>query len=354
MRHHSRSAVTAPQRILIIRLSAIGDIVFASGMVPALKTRYPDAAIDWVVEESYRDLLQANPGVDKLHLWPRRRWGKLWRERQWPVLIGEMQALIRQLRARRYDWILDTQGLLKSGLFARLARGEFRVGLGSREGSQWWMARVVSRKTRDRRIASEYLQLLRELDVAPGDYPLDIHLSPEHQKEAEDTLRFFNINTPYAVFCPFTTRPQKHWRQARWPRLATSLQSRWGLSCLVLGSADEKQTAQEIVIQSQDACFSAAGLTSIGGSAALIRQATLVIGVDTGMTHLGIAFRRPTVALFGATRPYLDPVFDKARVLYRPRDCSPCRKRPICGGRFDCMEEWQVNDVIAAISQVNH
>ena len=352
MNPNHRLPVTPPRRILIIRLSAIGDIVFASGLIPALKARYPNVVIDWVVEESYQDLLKAHPGLDKLYLWPRRRWGGLWRERQWPTLIGEMKTLIKQFRARRYDWILDTQGLFKSGLFARLAQGQFRVGLGSREGSQWWMDLVVSRKTQDRRIASEYLQLLRELGVEPGDTPLDIHLSLGHQKGAEDILKGLNIHGPYVVMCPFTTRPQKHWLQAQWPQLAKSVQSQWGFPGLVVGAPGDKAAAENIAKESGAACLSAAGLTSIGVSAALIQKAALVVGVDTGMTHLGIAFQRPTVALFGATRPYLDPGFAKAKVLYRPRECSPCRKRPICHGRYDCMREWQVSDVMEAIEKV--
>ena len=93
---------------------------------------------------------------------------------------------------------------------------------------------------------------------------------------------------------------------------------------------------------------SLAGRTSLIQVAAVMQQAALVVGVDTGLTHLGIALRRPTLALFGSTRPYLDPDFEQARVLYEPMACSPCRRRPTCGGEFTCMRAHTPERVLEA------
>lgn len=339
-------------RVLIIRLSAIGDIVFASGLVPALKRQWPRVKIDWLVDESYRELVTANPNLESVYDWPRTRWRGYWQSRNWGSLAAEMGQLIHRLRERHYDWILDVQGLLKSGVFARLAQGRVRLGLGSREGSQWWMDRVIDRRSGDLRIASEYLALLRALGVDPGHYPLSVVPPRACRQQALDFLQSHQINGPYAVFCPFTTRPQKHWLAPRWSELACRVWEHFGFPSVIVGAPAECSDARRIAAQCGGAAIAAAGSLALGASAALIQRAGLVVGVDTGMTHLGIAFQRPTVAVFGATRPYLDPVHDRARVLYRPRPCSPCRKKPTCGGRYDCMNDWQIKDLMAAIAGV--
>jgi heptosyltransferase-1 len=92
------------------------------------------------------------------------------------------------------------------------------------------------------------------------------------------------------------------------------------------------------------------GCTGLGEAAALIAGADLVIGVDTGLAHMGIAFGRPSVLLFGATRPYLDTTRANARVLYQALDCSPCKRRPTCDGAFTCMRRIEVDAVVDAAS----
>ncbi len=89
-----------------------------------------------------------------------------------------------------------------------------------------------------------------------------------------------------------------------------------------------------------------AGETSLSQAAALISRARLLVGVDTGLMHMGIAFAVPTIAIFGSTCPYLDTGRDNTRILYKALDCSPCRRRPTCDGRFDCMQEIGVEEVL--------
>ena len=87
-------------------------------------------------------------------------------------------------------------------------------------------------------------------------------------------------------------------------------------------------------------------MTSLRQAAALIERAKLLIGVDTGLTHMGIAFDRPTLCLFGSTCPYLDTTHDNAQVIYHRLSCSPCKRRPTCDGRFDCMQAISVDEVL--------
>jgi len=324
---------TAPNSILLVRLSAIGDIVMTSGLLPCLCAAWPEIRIGWLTEETNADLLRYNPRLARLHLWPRRHWRELRRTGKYRELLGAATELIRELRAEQYDWVLDLQGLMKSGLWARLAGGRQWIGLGSREGSQWLMHEVLDRQTDDPRMGREYRKLAAWLGADAGNFAPDIAISQEDRDSASALLRNLGVTGTYTVFAPFTTRPQKHWLDARWAELAVRLE----YPVVLLGGSGNRERAGLIRAGGESRILNLTGRTSLGQCAAIIEHAKLLIGVDTGLTHLGIALETPTLALFGSTRPYLDAGRANARVLYHSLPCSPCRRRPTCDGRFDCM-----------------
>lgn len=337
-------------RILVVRLSAIGDVIMASGLIPALRELHPEAHLAWLTDEAHADLLRHNPRLDRLHLWPRRRWRQLGQAGRYRELLREAGAFLRALRAERYDLVLDLQGLLKSAAFALLAGGR-RIGLGSREGSRWLMSKVIEVPGKDRRIGGEYRELAAILGASPTAFALDIVVGAGDRARAAALLDGLP-GTDYAVIAPFTTRPQKHWFDERWAELARRLRDTRGWPVLMLGGPGDRPRAAAIRGLSGEALIDLTGQTTLGLCAALIERAGLVIGVDTGLTHLGIAQGRPTLALFGSTRPYLQTGHPAATVLYQPLPCSPCRRRPSCGGSHDCMGLHTVDSVLAAAAQV--
>lgn len=343
-------------RVLIIRLSAIGDIVMASPLVGALRRTWPDAHLAWLCEPQGLDLLRHNPDLDEVIPWPKARWKELWRSRDLRTLYREVRTFARQLRERRFDLVLDTQGLMKSGLLAWLTGAPRRVGLGSQEASQWLMTEVLDRRGDDIRIGSEYRKLARYLELAPSagaePFPLHLAVSPRDRKTVRILLDSIGVSTHYAVLCPFTTRPQKHWFEDRWAELARRCPGELGLMPVLLGGPDDQEAALRIQQGAGSDLRNLTGRTGLGESLAVIEAASLLVGVDTGLTHMGIAFGHPTVALFGSTRPYLETGQAPARVLYNPLPCSPCRRKPTCGGRFDCMRSHHVNTVLTAAAQL--
>jgi heptosyltransferase-1 len=330
----------APRSILLIRLGAMGDIIMSSALIPALRNTFPEARITWLTSAAQADLLTQNPRLNQVYLWQGRR--------QWPTwkIAREFLAMRKTLRQESFDWVLDLQGLLKSGVFAGISGGQFRIGLGSREGSQWFMSQVIERRSDfDERIGSEYLKLALTLGLETGEFAMDIPVSAQADAEAQELLRQSGVPENFAVFCPFTTRPQKHWLDERWGELAEQLRQHSSLPAVLLGAPAD-------VPRSQGICgdrirFNLTGKTNLQHCAAILRRARLAIGVDTGLTHLGIAQRTPTLALFGSTRPYLDSASPGGKVLYQARPCSPCRKRPTCHGEFTCMSDWTVPQVLA-------
>lgn len=340
------SSPLLPRHILIIRLSAIGDVIMATGLISALLDADPSLRLAWLTEDSNSDLLRDNPRLEQVFLLPRRRWQGYFRERKFGLLWREMRGLIQSLRAEKFDLVLDLQGLLRSGLWARLAGGRRRIGLGSREGSQWLMDEVVDRQTEDERIGSEYRKLAEALGIAEPAYWMDIAISRAVQASVQDLLAGAGVEGRFAVFCPFTTRPQKHWFEESWVALAKRLAEERGLRVVLLGGPADQDSAERIA-QATAGLVNFVGRTSLIECAALIAKADLLVGVDTGLTHLGTALRIPTLALFGSTRPYLDTDFAQGKVLYAALPCSPCKRRPSCDGRFDCMRQHTVETILA-------
>ncbi len=346
------TAPPSPRSVLVIRLSAIGDVIMSSGLIPVLHAAWPQAEIAWLTEEGNAALLRGNPRVAEVIALPRRRWAGLWRDGRRAELLRELRGFARGLRERRFDLALDLQGLLKSAVWARLSGAPQRVGLGSREGSALLMTRVVGRDVRDDRLGKEYRALGEALGLDAARFAMDIVVSAQDEANARAICREAGVGPDYLAFAPFTTRPQKHWLDERWSALSQRLVADLGGHAVLLGGPSDAARGAAIAAEAGGAAVSLAGRTSLTEAAALIRGARLLVGVDTGLTHLGIAVGTPTLALFGSTRPYLDTGVPRARVLYHPMDCSPCRRRPTCEGAYTCMRLHTVENVAEAARSV--
>ncbi len=333
------------ERILIIRLSAIGDVVMASAFVHALRRSYPEAEISWLVEPVAADILRHNPDIDQLLIWPKARWQSLWRARAFKTLGREVRTFVASVRQARYHRAIDLQGLLKSGLWAWLSGAPVRIGLGSREGSTLLMTQRVARGGDPLRMGSEYLYLAEQLGLDTTAFTLQVGLSDADRQVASALIQG-RAPKGYIVGCAFTTRPQKHWLEAHWMELAQALDQQFALPLVLLGGPGDRQAAQRITQGAHSPIIDLTGQTSLTQAAALIAQARLLIGVDTGLTHIGPAFQIPTIALFGSTCPYRDAAQDNAVVLYHAFVCSPCRRQPSCEGKFGCMRAIQVAEVM--------
>ncbi|EHQ51350.1 lipopolysaccharide heptosyltransferase II [Ectothiorhodospira sp. PHS-1] len=339
------------QSLLIIRLSAIGDVVMASPLPAVFRAAWPDVRITWLVEPQVAGLVSRHPQVDRVVVWPKAQWRSLFRRLRWIRLGREVVRFVRELRAEPYDMAVDLQGLLKSGLLTRLSGARERVGLGSREGSGVFMTQVVPRGGDPRRIGSEYRYLAQALGLEPGAFFMQVGLRPEDEAvgcqvaEAQDARG-------YVVGCPFTTRPQKHWVEAAWAELARRIHQERGQPMVLLGGPDDRAVADRIQAMAGAAVDNRVGQTSLTQAAAVIRRAGLLVGVDTGLTHMGPAFDVPTVALFGSTCPYLDTGRDNTVVIYHDLPCAPCRRNPTCDGRFDCLTGISVDEVMTEVERL--
>lgn len=286
-------------KILIVRVSSLGDVVHNMPMVADLLQHYPHAQIDWVVEEAYVDLVRLNRGVHNVIPIALRRWRKSLRSL---ATRAELRAFRHSLRQTTYDIIFDTQGLLKTALvmrMARLAPGGQRVGLGNAtEGSGY---EAISRWLHSRSIPvgvrTHAVQRARTVAAAALGYridvPADFGLQPPPPSEA---ATHWLLLQPYAVFFHGTARIAKQWAPENWVALGNHLAQRGLPVLLPWGSATEQQEARWLAERITGAVVLPA--LPMMDAALLAQRAALVVGLDSGLTHIAAAYHRPTVELY--------------------------------------------------------
>ena len=298
-------------RVLIIKTSSMGDIVHNMPVIADIRRTLPSVVIDWVVEESYADLVHLTRGVTRVLPIALRRWRQ---EPHRAQTHAERRAFNAALRSERYDIVLDTQGLLKSALVARrarLAHGGARVGfaLGLVRES---LARVFYDRGYKVDPRLHAIERMRALAAATFGYGPITDLP---RFELDVPQLHFDWLAPgadapprYVVLLHATARAEKAWPPERWIALIATLRAAGITPVLPSGNAVERASAEELARAGMAISGSAMGARpvvappiSLAQAAALLGGATAVVGVDTGLLHLASALDVPTVGLFGAT-----------------------------------------------------
>jgi len=280
--------------ILLVRVSSLGDVLHNMPIVADIKRHFPEANIDWVVEEGYVSLVRLNPMVRNILPWGLRRWRKSLGKKETRAEIG---AFFRQLREVQYDYVFDTQGLLKTGIIMGAARGRHKVGLANgSEGSGYeGISRIFHSKSipldpRTHAVARGRLVVGAALGFKV-DTPADFGL-PE--VPASEPRPEWMGDAPYTVFFHGTARDAKKWAPANWVELGKALAPMPVL--LPWGSDKEKAEAEALAAAIPNARV--LPKLSMADAVMLARRTALAVGVDTGLTHIAAAFSRPVVEIY--------------------------------------------------------
>ncbi|RJF97814.1 lipopolysaccharide heptosyltransferase I [Noviherbaspirillum saxi] len=285
-------------KILIVRVSSLGDVVHNMPMVADILRHHPHAQIDWVVEEAYVNLVRLNARVRNVIPYALRRWRKSLLA---PATRAEMRAFYHRVRSERYDIVFDTQGLLKTGIVMRMARitpNGKRVGLANgTEGSGYEGASRVFHTTSVPVDVHTHAVLRGRLVAAAGlgytvDTPADFMLQPPHF----DALPAWLPERPYAAFFHATARASKQWASGNWVQLSHLLDRRGLPVLLAWGNDAEYAVAQRLAAQMPNAQI--LPRLSMMEAVLFAQRAALAIGVDTGLTHIAAAYNRPTIELY--------------------------------------------------------
>jgi lipopolysaccharide heptosyltransferase I len=315
-------------RILVIKLSSLGDLFHALPAVHSLKQDL-NATIDWVTQTNYVELVKCFPDVNRVIAFPRREF------------LKKSSAFVRDLRREKYDLILDLQGLLKSALVARIARGGKRIGPSfAREGSRLLCSVVAGPKNKSRHAVDEILDVVRYLGLEVRKPEFHV-MFPKVQRSEP---------SPRIAFIPCSRWPTKNWPLERFVEVGRALQDRVGATIFLAGGPEDQPTCGAIEQQLGGCVVNLCGETSLVEMGSLLQEMDLVITADSGPMHMAAAVGRPVLAVFGATDPKrTGPYGEKHRVVaLEGLDCRPCFSGRCARYDLACLRDLPAERVLNA------
>lgn len=359
------------KNILLIKLSALGDVVQTLPVLNALRARYPKARIDWLIAGEFAELVADHPAVSNVIAFSRDDWSAPWR----PAPYVNAARLVATLRATHYDLAIDLQGQLRSGIFAFACGAPVRIGFerprkaiwktltrtipaeakkhawqGAREGS--WLAYThhMVLPTLDLHPVERYLGVAPMLGldaVAPN---FSFPIPPQAATRIDALLDYYDIGKtkPLAVVAPGTNWDTKAWRKDGFAEVARHLLQK-GLAVVLIGSEAERALCEEVGKLAPGA-VDLAGETTLPELAALLRRAALCVSNNSGPMHLAVALDRPVIGLFGPTDPVWAGPYRRADAVLRLElACSPCYLRRVseCPNDHACMKTLGAAKAIA-------
>jgi lipopolysaccharide heptosyltransferase I len=319
--------VARTPRILVVKLSSLGDLFHALPAVHTLRTAL-GAEVDWVVQAEYRELVGCFTDVADVIPFERRAWAR------------GLGSFLRRLRSRRYELVVDLQGLLKSALIARASRGARRIGPSfAREGSALLYDEVAGPRNRDRHAVEENLDVVRHLGlpVQPAVFPLRLPAVP------------LGAERPKVGMAPVSRWVTKNWPVERFAAAAALLRQRTGAAVYLFGGAGDRGVTEAVRARAGDGVTDLAGRLSLVEAAGALAAMDVVVANDSGLLHLAAAAGVPVVGIFGATSERrTGPYGPGHRILRAAVPCAPCLRRTCAIGRLQCLEQIPVERVVEA------
>lgn len=287
----------APDRILIIRPSALGDVCRTVSVLAALRRAWPSATIDWMVQDSFVDAVRAHPALDGVIPFPRGRWRRWWRSRS---LAREVRAWCASMRLGRYDLVLDCQGLARSAVASWWTRAPVRVVRAHARELAWLGGTLRVPDPVGADALGEMLALVAALGV-PAEPDPTLHAPAEDVQWWRTSRARLGLDGRFAAIAPTSRWPGKRWDPARWAEVARRLQSR-GLLVVAIGAPGEEPQVRA-AIEGVPGAVNLCGALSIGRMMALLADASLAIAQDSAAVHIAAGMGCPYVGIFGPTDP---------------------------------------------------
>ena len=344
-------------RILIIKTSALGDIIHALPVLDYLRQVVPGVHIDWVVEEAFLELLSGNPLIDRLITVAFKRWRKA---PVTPRTVCDVAAFRKRIREREYDFVFDLQGNLKSGLVCWLANSKHKIGF-SRDHLQEQLSGLftdqkVAFRPDDRHATIRYLRIVgAPFEVDPAGLTLTTDIYTADDDEAAGQMVLPVGGGPVLLFHTGTTWQTKLWHEAGWIALTRDLLSRYPAATILLswGNEPEHETVLRIAQQAGGRARVLDRLP-LKRFAALLKRVDVAVGGDTGPVHLAAVVGTPTVSFYRCTDGSLNgPKGEQHVIVQSPLACSKCLKKT-CERNEECIASITPEAIGSAVERVLH
>jgi len=366
---------TSFERILLIKPSAVGDVVHTIPVLAKLRARYPAARIDWLLTPPIAEWIQHHPALSGVVAFARGDYGRLWHS--WSA-AADLGHLLRTLRRNRYDLVIDLHGQFRSAVLSLVTGAATRIGFdrpratarqtsrqlppaayrhgwtGAREGA--WVAYThrIPIHNLDVHAVDRYLWIAPLLDLPAGPPDFRMAVPAAADERITDLLRRHGLLArPLAVLAPGTIWETKHWHVEGFAQVAHHLDAT-GRAVVLAGSAKERARCRSIAAACPGA-WDLSGQTTLSDLAALIQRAEVCLTNDSGSMHMAVALGRPVVSVFGPTDPlWIGPYGRPRAVVHAGVPCAPCYLRALRRCPYDhrCMKEVTAPMVIERLEQV--
>lgn len=327
------------ERILLIKPSALGDVVHTLPVLVKLRARYPGARIDWLVTPENAELICRHPALTNVVPFPRRELARF--GRNWSATAGLIQ-LLYEVWKTRYDLVIDLHGQARSALFTLATRCKTRIGFETaREGAWAAYSHRIPVPCREVHAVDRYLSLgaMLGFDDRPPDF--SIHLAAEVSANVDRLLTPHGLLArPLAVLVPGTVWETKHWHAQGFAQVAQHLLAS-GAAVVLAGAPSDHERCRAVAALCPQAC-NLCGQTKLGDLVELLRRAISCVTNDSGSMHLAVALGKPVVSVFGPTNPVRTGPYARPQAVVRADvPCSPCylRKQRHCRHAHICMTE---------------
>lgn len=348
--------MSEPLNILLIRLSSLGDIILTTPAIRALRERYPDARIDYVVGDRFVSALSEHPEIGRLLVFPKRRIKELWKSRRMAALMREIRLFVRELRETTYDYVIDLHNVTDSALIALFADGKVKAGHRRQLLSLPFRVRASfddGFASAEMHAAESALMFLVEsgcLDVRdlPSAPHLDYYIPPSAAGEVDLFLESHALAGKRLVgINPCGSYPFKRWHEERFAAVGDRLHAEYGAPIIIFGSPAEKDIVGRVMGRMTTPAIDSSNLT-LFQAFELIRRLTLFVTNDSAPMHVAAAFDTPTVALHGPINSRkFHPLSQSAIGISKDLACLPCRQPRDCARR-DCWDMVSAEEVCGA------
>lgn len=336
--------------ILIVKLSAIGDVIHTLPSLAALRRLYPDAHITWVVEEAAADLIKNHPDLDEVLVSGRKRWNKDFRGGQLRRPLKEVRSFLKTLRQRPYDLVIDFHGLFKSSMIVFLSRGKRKLGYNSMQELSGLFLNEKIPEDMNKHAVDRYLDfpLYLGAKIDRAQFVLPSHEAAE--VKVQNLLRKYHLeDKKFIAINPVALWETKLWNNEKFANLADLIHDQLQMKVVFTGS--DKKSIEDITSFMATEKINLGGDTSLPELACLYKKAQMVISTDSGPMHLAAAVGTPVIALFGPTDPGRTGPYGPGHTVIRTQlPCRPCflKKCPT----KKCMEDISALQVFAAVEKM--
>ncbi|MFH1080929.1 MAG: glycosyltransferase family 9 protein [Pseudomonadota bacterium] len=336
--------------ILIVKLSAIGDVVHTLPSVAALRKRFPNADITWVVEEAASDLVMDHPHLDRIIISHRKSWIGDFQRGRIGKALKEIRSFVRALRARPYDMVIDFHGLFKSAVIVLLSGGNRKLGYDSLQELSGLFYNEKIHEDTGKHAVLRYLDFARHLGAHPNTPEFIIPIQEENETRVTMLLGANRIGRkdPFVAVSPQALWETKLWSDQKFAQLCERIIRELNVPVVLTGGGKKSTEGMQSFMTMP--AVDLAGRTTLRDLACLYREASVLVTTDSGPMHLAAAVGTPVVALFGPTDPVRTGPYGLGHtVINKEMPCSPCFLKT-CETK-QCMRGIAVDDVFQAIKK---